>query len=138
MNALAFLHSLRSRGICIRTNGTQIVAGPDGLLMEADRETVKAIRADIIAILQSTGKPIPVLSHTVDEIVHVIEESFDTIPATETGPVIYTRAELERMDGLPPDAIRGIHDSKRRCGGLFDTPPDEGDAGSPCQAVLAV
>lgn len=79
-----------------------------------------------------------VQTRTLGETVRVVEAAA-RIPIPADGePVTYTRAELERLDGQPPDVLRTAHLLKRAFGGFYigqaedeTPPPAETGAGRP-------
>lgn len=70
-----------------------------------------------------------VLSHTLGEIVRVVESAASLYVPAEGEYVTYTRKELELLDGQPADALRTAHLLKRHFGGFYtgqaedETPP---------------
>jgi hypothetical protein len=58
--------------------------------------------------------------------VALVEDERERKEALESGVhlVIYSRDEVERMRGLPPDELLAIHELKREVGGLYAGPSD--------------
>lgn len=56
----------------------------------------------------------------------IVETDAERVEALDKrmGLVLYSRDEVERMRGLPPDTLRDIHDLKRRLGGTYEGPAD--------------
>ena len=67
--------------------------------------------------------PVLVQSRVLGEAIRLVEtlDGPPTIPAAGE-PVTYTRAEVESMKGLDPDAVRAVHRAKRFFGGSYTGP----------------
>jgi len=119
MSAMAFLQSLRSRGIAVRTDGVKIAAKPSTALTYSDHQSIAHHKGDIIAILQGVPSPLVLHSRLLGEVVHVVEEAFEGLPPPPAGsPVTYTRRDLELLEGSEPEKIRAAHILKRNFGGF--------------------
>jgi hypothetical protein len=139
MQANAVLEDLGSRGATFHVEGPDLrVTPPPGGLTAADRAALKAYKPALLALLsdrapagvQDTAAPpapldVPVLIHSrlLGEPVRIVEALDGPPPPPGKGaPVTYSRAEIEAMRGLSPDAKRAIHTSKRWFGGIYTGP----------------
>lgn len=116
MNPLELRADLCRRGVDLMlVDGKVRTAAPRGTLTDADREAIKAHKP---ALLQLLARAVTVYAPALGCDVLCVE-TLEDIPDGYAGPV-YTRAELERMRGLPPGDVRTIHELNQEWGGEYE------------------
>jgi len=101
------------RGYTTLLHPSNVKTGPvDITALSPQAEAVPPV--EVLYQCRSLGETVRVVSH-LDGL---------PLPPAKGEPVTYSAPELERMRGLSPDAIRAIHQSKRRFGGEYIGPTE--------------